>query len=196
MRQGEDRWIDNSRGAFWDVSPLWSNIHLCFGKRQTLEHWWDTQRVDGPGHEVRWCWLKGSRAVGTWLLIYEVHQAPWRAVLEGGRVFVRTYLSLIYHAVTPPPTFCCTLTCELVTKNGSDEVDAIAGKCARGQLHCGWWRHRLWLILLLNAFSDTMRLELRTLQQKIIMAWCKKLKIMGNGVMEPLSHYDWMGLKD
>lgn len=45
-------------------------------------------------------------------------------VLEGGRVFVRTYLFAIYHGATPPPTPRRMLTCEPDTKHElSDETD-------------------------------------------------------------------------
>ena len=58
-------------------------------------------------------------------------------VLEGGGVFVRTYLSVIYHTTTPPPTFFHGMTCELDTKQGSDEMDTIAGEFTSGDIGNG-----------------------------------------------------------
>lgn len=60
-RKERESWTDNSGGVHWDFLFFSSNIHLCF---YSSKHRWHMQKVDGPGHEVWWCWLKGSQVVG------------------------------------------------------------------------------------------------------------------------------------
>lgn len=59
-------------------------------------------------------------AADLWGLPHALKSFAW-----GGRVFVRTYLSSIYHITTPPPTIFHVLTCELESKHGSDVTDTI-----------------------------------------------------------------------
>lgn len=51
----------------------------------------------------------------------------------GGRVFVETYLSVIYHTTTPPPTFFHWLVCELGTSHGGNIMDNVAGEYTRAR---------------------------------------------------------------
>lgn len=82
--------------------------------------------------------------------------AAMKSGLRGGKGLCKN-LSVCnlshYHSAT---TFRCTLTCELYTKHGSDEMDIIAGKCARGQQHFGSRISLLWFILLHKEWKVEM----------------------------------------
>lgn len=134
MRKEEEMLIDNSRGVHWDIFfSLFVIKHSPLPLLWPTLQQWEMQEVNGSGHDVWWFWLKRSPAVETLLLIYEVYCMPWKVAGKGGRVFVETYLSVIYHSTTPPLTFLHWLVCELDTNHGSNIMDNVAGECTRAR---------------------------------------------------------------
>lgn len=99
--------------VFCDQTSISASAELC-STDETYRKWVDqAMKYDDAGWKAL-CWFMRLAAR---------HETQcWRGG-GGGRVFVRTYLSVIYHTTTAP------LTCELDTKHGSDEMDPIAAKC-------------------------------------------------------------------
>lgn len=131
-RKEENMLIDNSRGVHWDLfSSLWSNILLCLYcdqlcNTERCRKWMDLAMKSDSG----WNGLQQWR-LWCWFMRFTACCEKWQA--RGGRVFVETYFSVIYHTTTPPPTFFHWLVCELDTSHGANIMDNVAGECTRAR---------------------------------------------------------------